>query len=77
MTTLGSTQVHHNIKDLHVLAEKGLLLWRITDDPLTLSAATLLLKATTSKLTPPQKAAYDLLLLQLHAYEVLYTRPLM
>ena len=65
------------VKDLHTLAERGLLLWRLTDDPLTLSAATILLKTTHAALNEPQTSARNLLLLQLRAYEVLYSKPLM
>lgn len=64
------------IQAIHALGERGLLLWRITDDPLTLSAAKCLLQAVDPKLTPPQIRAKELIEKQLDAYTVLYTNPL-
>lgn len=64
-----------HLQAIHDLAQKGLLLWRLTDDPLTLSAATALLKAK-EPLNKQEQLCVTVLEKQLEAYAVLYTKPL-
>lgn len=66
-----------NLQEITGIAEKGLLLWRLTDDPLTLSAAKILLRCRKTSLTKPEQISLDMLQRQLAAYEVLYSKQLM
>ena len=68
--------VHMRLQELHDIADDGLKLYVVTRDPLTFSAAKLLLQATSSTLNPTQDMALGLLQRQLEAYKVLYTDPL-
>jgi len=65
-----------HLQDIHILAERGLRLWSITDDPLTFSAATTLLKSKSSQLTEPEQNCLDLLQKQLEAYKVIFPFPM-
>lgn len=56
----------------HTLADRGLKLWAITKDPLTLSAAKILLQTNQPPTTEPETTAQALLQRQLAAYEVLF-----
>lgn len=58
------------------LAEKGLHLYAITKDPLTFSAAVLLLQVRGGRLTKPQRYAVQLLERQLDAYRTIFPNPL-
>ena len=64
------------LQEINELGEKGLSVYMVTHDPLTFSAAKLLLRATTSSLDEPQRNAVDLLQRQCAAYAVLFTEPL-
>jgi hypothetical protein len=65
------------LQEIHTLAESGLKLWAITKDPTTFSAAVILLKYHTPKLTSPTiEAARTLLVKQLAAYSVIFPEPL-
>lgn len=64
------------IQEVMDVADKGILLYAITRDPLTLSAAKLLLRAKKAKLTEPEQTALQLLQRQLDAYHTIHTEPL-
>lgn len=64
------------LQEIHDIADEGLKLYVVTRDPLTFSAAKLLLQTTSSVLNQPQTLALGLLQRQLEAYKVLYTTPL-
>lgn len=64
------------LHDIHELADKGLQIYTITRDPLTMSAAKILLQTTSSDLTAPQRSAVELLQRQVEAYSILYIDPL-
>lgn len=66
-----------NLQEITVVAEKGLLLWRLTDDPMTLSAAKILLRCRKLPLNKPEQISLEMLQRQLAAYEVLYSKQLM
>jgi hypothetical protein len=69
--------VSMNLQEITVVAEKGLLLWRLTDDPMTLSASKILLRCRKLPLNKPEKISLQMLQRQLAAYEVLYSKQLM
>lgn len=64
------------LQELKSLAEKGLHLYAVTKDPLTFSAASVLLQAKGSRLTEPQRHAVQLLETQLEAYRTIFPNPL-
>ena len=64
------------LQELKSLAEKGLHLYAVTKDPLTLSAASLLLQARSTRLTEPQRHAVKVLEKQLEAYKTIFPNPL-
>ena len=64
------------LQAIHDLAKRGLHLWAVTKDPLTLSACETLIRAAEVPLTPPEQEAQELLELQLAAYATLYVEPL-
>lgn len=63
------------LQDIHDLAETGLRIWAVTKDPLTFSAAVLLLKQPTARLPPAAKTAYEMLIKQREAYQTLFPDP--
>lgn len=66
-----------NLLEATTIAERGLLLWRLTDDPLTLSAAKILLRCRKLPFNKPEQISLEMLQRQLAAYEVLYSKQLM
>lgn len=62
--------------EITALAERALRLYALNRDPLTFSAAAILAKVKSSRLTEPQRNAVTLINKQLAAYEALYTDPL-
>jgi hypothetical protein len=64
------------LQELNSLAEKGLHLFAVTKDPLTFSAASLLLQAKSARLTESQQNAVKLLTRQLEAYKTIFPNPL-
>jgi hypothetical protein len=64
------------IPEIKSLAENGLHLYAVTKDPLTFSAASLLLQAQSPRLTEPQQHAVNLLRRQLEAYRTIFPNPL-
>lgn len=65
-----------SLPNLDELATQGMRLYALNNDPLTLDAAKILLKAGGSVSTQPQRNAYILLTRQVEAYTALYTNPL-
>ena len=64
------------VAERKTLAENGLHLYAVTKDPLTFSAASLLLQVKSSRLTEPQQHATQLLERQLDAYRTIFPNPL-
>lgn len=67
---------HIHVEAIHDLGTQAIRLFALTKDPLTASAAAILLKTKKLPLNAPQQNALRLVEKQLQAYSTLYTDPL-
>lgn len=70
-----SSTVFKHIREVNALGIEAIELYRVSGDPLTKSAAILLLQALKLPLNEPQEGAARLISKQLEAYRTLYITP--